>query len=141
MGRVSSSVINYQIRPGRSRILLNPTWLVAIPAGLWAIATLYVPIFGAFLTRAETWTVTLLILLLVGLSLLCHTLAHVYAARVVGSNIPPTISLFLFGDAAQVWPACTSAWREALVAIAGPLLNILLAGLAYLIWNAQLNRV
>jgi PDZ domain-containing protein len=139
MGRILSPGINLQIRTGHTTISLNPTWLVVIPAGLWAIAALYVPIFGAFLDGVETWAVSVLIVLLAGFSLICHTLAHVYAARMVGSNMPSTLALFLFGDAAQAWPACTSAWKEAVVGMAGPLLNALLAGLAYLIWNAQLN--
>jgi hypothetical protein len=124
MGRILSPVITLQIRPGRTTISLNPTWLFVIPAGLWAIATLYVPIFGAFLDGVETWAVSVLIVLLTGFSLICHTLAHVYTARMAEGNTPPTLSLFLFGDAAQAWPACTSAWKEAVVGMAGSLLNI-----------------
>ena len=139
MEHTSSTVTKLSMPSGHVKISLNLTWLVVIPAGLWVIATFYVPIFGAFLSVTQTWVVTLLIGLAVAISLLGHAFAHIYAARRVSGSTPSTVSLFLFGDAAQAWPASPSARREAAVAIAGPLFNLVLAGLGYLIWNAQLN--
>jgi PDZ domain-containing protein len=139
MEHTSSTITNLSTPSSRVKISLNLTWLVVIPAGLWAIATFYVPIFGAFLSVTQTWVVTLLIGLAVAVSLLGHVFAHIYAARWVGGSAPSTVSLFLFGDAAPAWPASTSARREAAAALAGPLFNLAIAGLGYLIWNAQLN--
>jgi PDZ domain-containing protein len=139
MAPASSSITKLLMRPSPVKISLNLTWLVAIPVGMWAIATFYVPIFGAFLNPAATWFVTLLIAVLIGLSLLGHILAHVSASRLLDGDLPARIPLFLFGDAAQVWPSSTSPRREALAALAGPLFNLILAGAAYGIWNAQIN--
>lgn len=47
--------------------------------------------------------------------------------------------MFVFGDAAQAWPEAATPRGEALAAIAGPFANLFVAGLAYLVWNAQLN--
>lgn len=139
MEHTSFSASNLSMPSGRPKISLNLTWLVVVPAGLRVIATFYVPIFGAFLNAAATWAVTLLIGSLVAISLLGHAFAHILAARRDGSSMPSAVSLCLFGDAAQAWPASASARREVAVAVAGPLFNVALAGLGYVIWNAQLN--
>ena len=128
MKRISSAAISIRLRPGQTRISLNLTWLVVMPVGLWVVATFYVPIFGAFLSVTQTWTVTFLIAAAIAVSLLGHALAHSLAALRVGSNTPATVSLFLFGDAAQAWPTSMSARREAAAAQAGPLFNLVLAG-------------
>lgn len=120
-------------------IALDPGWLIILPGMAWAIATMYVPILGANLNVTQTWTVTFLIVILVVLSLLCHVLAHQFTARVRRLNRPARIPFHIFGDAAQVWPAAPSTWGEILAALSGLFANLFLAGLTYLIWNAQLN--
>jgi PDZ domain-containing protein len=127
--------------PGRTIVVLDPSWLVVLPAGLWALVTLYIPIMSGSLSLAETWAVAAFILLLVAVSLFTHLLVHFYAARALGIELPQRVSLLLFGDSAQAWPATGSAGREALVALLAMFTNILLAGLSFLVWNAQLNLV
>jgi PDZ domain-containing protein len=139
MRRTNISRLSIRIPLGRTAITLGASWLVVVPIGLWAIATIYVPILGAFLNGAEAWAMAVVIALLIGVSLIGHAAGHVWTARALGSDVPSSVPLYPLGDAAQVWPAATSAWREALVAIAGPLANLLLTGLAYLLWNVQLN--
>ncbi|MEJ2554993.1 MAG: PDZ domain-containing protein [Anaerolineae bacterium] len=124
---------------GRTAITLGASWLVVVPIALWAIATIYVPILGAFLNGTEAWAIAVAIALLIGVSLIGHAAGHVWAARALHSDVPSSVPLCPLGDAAQVWPAATSAWREALVAIAGSFVNLLMVGLAYLLWDAQLN--
>jgi PDZ domain-containing protein len=124
---------------GSTAVILDSSWLVVLPVGLWALVTLYVPILGSNMNLVETWVVALFVVLLVVLSLFSHLLAHFYAARVLGSGLPQSISLLAFGDTAQAWPVAGSAWRESWVALAGLPINLLLAGLFYLVWNAQWN--
>jgi PDZ domain-containing protein len=124
---------------GRTVLALDPSWLVVLPAGLWALLTLYVPILGNNLSLSEAWAVALFVLLLVALSLFSHLLAHFYAARALGAEPPQNLSLLVFGDTAQAWPFAGSAWREAWVVLSALLVNLLLAGLFYLLWNAQWN--
>lgn len=139
MKRRPISIPKFQLPLGRTTITFGASWLAAIPAGIWAIGAIYVSILGAFLNPVEVWTVTIVIALLSGVSLIGHVGAHVGAAQAVGSDIPNHIPLYPLGDAAQPWPAAPTAWREALVAGAGPLLNLIFAVLAYLIWNLQLD--
>lgn len=127
--------------PGRTVVVLDPSWLVVLPAGLWALLTLYIPILGGNLGPADAWAAALLILLLVAVSLMSHLLAHFYAARALRLDLPQVVSLLVFGDTAQAWPAAGSGWREAWSSICAMLVNLLLAGLSYLLWNAQLSPV
>jgi PDZ domain-containing protein len=115
------------------------TWLVLIPACIWLIASGYIPLLGPSLNQVETWGVAVAITLLMGLSLVVHSAAHLWVARISGSDFPARIPIYPFGDAAHVWPAAPSARREISVAIAGPLVNLLLAGLAFLLLNLPLH--
>jgi Lon-like protease len=124
---------------GPTVVVLDPSWLAVLPVGLWALVTLYVPILGGSLSPAKAWAVAVFILLLVAVSLFTHLLAHFYITRALGIGLPQKVSLLIFGDTAQVWPAAGSAWRETWVALSGLLVNLLLAGLFYLLWNAQWN--
>jgi len=126
---------------GRIAVSLSPAWLVVLPVGVWAVLTLYVPIMGSYLTGAQAWLVALLVIVLIGLSLYGHVLAHAWIARLMGVEPPGRLSLHLFGDAAQPWPAASTAWDELSIAWAGSGFNVLLAGLTYLGWNAQLTPV
>ncbi len=115
------------------------TWLIVIPAGIWAIAGYYLPLFSENLTQLQTWIVTLLIVLMIGVSLVCHILAHLWIAKAMRQEIPAKLTLLIFGDASQSWLEADSSWQEIVIAGAGPVTNLLLAGLAYLLWNAQIN--
>ena len=138
--------LQLRIPLGRTVVLCGASWLIVAPAGLWVTKTIYVATLGAFLDPPQAWAVTVLIALLIGLSLFAHAAAHAGAhagAAPAGTGaaprVPAGIPLYLLGDAAQVWPAAPTPGREALVALAGPLANALLAGGAYLAWNAQLH--
>ena len=115
------------------------TWLIIIPAGIWAIAGYYLPLFSENLTQLQTWIVTLLMVLMIGVSLALHVLAHLWTAKVMRQEIPNKLTLLIFGDASQSWPEADSSWREIVVSGAGPIMNLLLAGLTYLLWNTQIN--
>ncbi len=144
MRQISTIENQYSIRlalPGGITAVLNLTWLLALPLVLWAVASYFVPIFGSFFAPLETWLVTALIAVLCGASLVAHVLAHSYAANGSSCPKPLQVSLFLFGDAAQAWPASPALRKEVWAAFAGPLANLVIAGLAYLAWNAQWNPI
>ena len=115
------------------------TWLFILPAAFWVIATYYIPLFVEIMKPGQTWTITAIIILLSGISLVCHVLAHLWISRALGNRTPFGVTLMVFGDAAQRWPVAVSAWREVLAAGAGPVTNLLLSGLAYLLWNMSTN--
>jgi Lon-like protease len=121
------------------KISFGFTWLIVIPAGLWAIVGYYLPLFSEHLTQLQTWIVTLLIALMIGVSLALHILAHLWIAKAMNQEIPTKLTLLIFGDASQSWLEADSSWQEIVTAGAGPITNLLMAGLTYLIWNAQIN--
>jgi PDZ domain-containing protein len=139
MKRLPAFSFKLQVPLGIVTAQLGLSWLVVLPAGVWAIQALYIPILGGPLTGVDRWIVTLMIGVMVTASLAGHTAAHALAARWASTDLPRGVPVFLFGETAQVWPAAQSAWGEALGVVAGPLFNIALGGLAYLVWNAQWN--
>ena len=133
--------LNHLPKPARPlRLSFGFTWLLILPALVWGILDYYLPLLGGTLTRSGVWIVTIGILLLVAVSLACHILAHWAAARLAGEPLPERLSVLVYGDAAQRWPVADAASRELLVAIAGPLVNLLLAGLGYLVWVTQADE-
>lgn len=139
MKRFHLPLLHIPLRRNHLTITLDPSWLLILPGGMWIIAAFYVQVMGAYLNPVQTWLVTFLILVLVVIALAGHLLGHLLAARRLGCELPPNLPLLVYGDAAQGWPAATSSRREALAALSGQLANLLLAGLAFLVWNAQLN--
>ncbi|MGD0750861.1 MAG: S16 family serine protease [Anaerolineales bacterium] len=124
----------------RPRLSFGFSWLIILPAGLWGILDYYLPLLGGTLSRAGTWIVTAGILVLAAVSLACHILAHWGAARLVGEKLPAHLTLLIFGEAAQCWPTAAAGAQELLIAVAGPLVNLVLAGLAYLVWANVTNE-
>ena len=124
----------------RPQLSFGLTWLIILPALAWGILDYYLPLLGGTLNPAGTWTVTIGSLLLVAVSLGCHVLAHAGAARLAGTQPPTHLTLLVFGEAAQRWPVAAAGAQELLTASAGPLVNLLLAGLAYLVWASATNN-
>lgn len=120
------------------RFGVGPAALLAVPALLWLVGTLYLPILAPGLSPQVRW---LLAGGLVGLSmfsLAAHVAAHIVAARLLDLAPLPYLPLGPLGDAAQAWPPAPDPRREALSALAGPLASAALAALAALVWRAQL---
>ena len=122
------------------RITFGWSWLIILPGLVWGITSYYLPLLGGTLDRAGVWIVTVGNLLFTGISLVFHLLAHLAIAWLTEKKLPSEMTLLVFGDASQRWSQSGSNAHEILIAIAGPLINLLLAGLAYLIWNVQSNQ-
>jgi PDZ domain-containing protein len=131
--------LSIRLPASQTRLTFDLSWLAIMPAGVWAIASSYVAVIGAFLSPARIWEVALLCILGAGFSLVCHVLAHSYAAHLARHAIPPAMPVLPFGDAGQAWLPAATAWGEVFVSAAGPLANLVLGGLAFLVWNAQPN--
>ncbi|MCG8351809.1 MAG: PDZ domain-containing protein [Chloroflexales bacterium] len=123
----------------QTAIVFGASWLLVGPALLWGVATFFLPLLAPSLRLVEQVVVTGMIAVLTWMTLLSHALAHLFAARHLRTPLPARLPLYLFGDAAQVWPMAVTSWREILVSVAGPVMNLILAGIAYLIWDLQLH--
>lgn len=120
---------------------LRPTWiwLPIAPALPWLIGALYLPVLAPALPDGPRWLTALALTLLSALSLAAHGLGHALMARGLGAELPERIPLGPLGDPAQIWPPAEQPAREALVALAGPGASLLIAGLAGLVWRAQVT--
>ena len=125
------------IKAGKLHIVIDYMLCLSAPLILWAIAVGYVPIMGAGLNTTQAWLASLVILVLMVISLFLHSLAHVLAARIFDRAAPLRIVLAPAGDPAQSCPPATTPGKEALTALAGPSVQIILAALFYVVWNLQ----
>jgi Lon-like protease len=121
------------------KIKFGFTWLVIIPGSLWVLITYYLPLFGGTLNRVEGWLTTPIIIIFVAASLFCHVAAHLWITKLTNREMPAQITILIFGDASQVWPMAAFEWQTILSACSGPLANLLIAGLTYLLWKSQIN--
>jgi Lon-like protease len=133
------AIVNIPKTRGYPKMKFGLTWLIIIPVSLWAIVTYYLPVSGGTLNRIERLMTIPMIVLLIAASLFCHLFAHLWIARLTGTEVPSEIAILVFGDASQLWPVTTSEWQEIISASAGPIVNLLIAGLTYLLWRAQIN--
>jgi Lon-like protease len=119
------------------RFGIGPAALLAAPALLWLVGTLYLPVLAPGLSLQVRWLLAGGLVVLSTLSLAAHVAAHIVVARLLGTAPPPYLPLGPLGDAAQAWPPAPNSRREALSALAGPLASAALAALAALVWRAQ----
>jgi PDZ domain-containing protein len=115
------------------------TWLIMIPSSIWVLVTYYLPVSGGTLNRMEKLVTIPVIVLLVVASLSCHILSHIWAARLTHVEMPSRLTVLVFGDASQSWRLTDSQWQDVVSTGVGPIANLLIAGLTYLLWRAQIN--
>jgi len=86
---------------------------------------------------ATAWQ-TLLFILLLFLCVLLHEFGHIFTARAFGVTTP-YVTLLPIGGVAQLERIPEEPWEEFLVAIAGPMVNVVIALLLVFVGGAHLN--
>lgn len=117
------------------RIQVDVTWLFLALLVTWSLAVGFFPaLYPGF---SQTVYLSMAIIGMIGLaaSLILHESAHALVARAYGLPIK-YITLFIFGGVAQLEREPETARSEFVMAIAGPLMSLALAGLSYLAWIA-----
>jgi Zn-dependent protease len=109
-------------------IKIDASWLLIAALIVWSLASGYLPQVLPGLGQAAYLTVAVIAMLGLFGSLILHELAHSLVARRYGLGIGG-ITLFLFGGVAELVDEPKSAGSEFWIAIAGPLMSFLLAGL------------
>ncbi|WP_119165877.1 site-2 protease family protein [Algihabitans albus] len=119
------------------RIQIDVTWLFLALLVTWSLAVGFFP--ALYPGLGETLYLSMAIVGMIGLgaSLILHEAAHALVARAYGLPIK-YITLFIFGGVAQLEREPETARSEFLMAIAGPLMSLALAGLGYLAWTIAL---
>jgi Zn-dependent protease/CBS domain-containing protein len=127
-------VVNGNITLGRLggvEVRINWSWLVIFALIVWSLADGVFPSQNPGLSRGTHVAMAIVAALLFFASLLLHELGHAWQARREGMEIDG-ITLWLFGGVAQFKTRFTSAGAEFRIAIAGPLVSLVL-GVAFVL--------
>ena len=116
-------------RPFGIPVYVAPTWFLIAAVITYAFA----PQFGreAGVVAALSYVLSFAFAVLLYLSVLVHELAHSLVARRLGMRVRQ-ITLHLLGGVSEIEEEADTPGREFLVAFAGPLLSLVLAGLGWL---------
>ncbi len=110
------------------RIGVNWSWLIVFALIVWTLESTVFPASNPGLATATYVTMAVAAAILFFVSLLLHELGHALQAKRDGVEIEG-ITLWLFGGVARFKGMFPSAGAELRIAIAGPLVSLLLGGL------------
>jgi len=108
------------------KIKINISWVFIAVLLSWALAQGYFPAVYEGLTRTTYWWMGIVAVLGLFVSILLHELAHSVVARAYGMEIKG-ITLWLLGGVAEMADEPPHPKAEFLMAIAGPIVSIVLA--------------
>ncbi|MGE4014660.1 MAG: site-2 protease family protein, partial [Alphaproteobacteria bacterium] len=112
-------------------VYIDLSWLFLAALITWSLASSVFPVDYPGLALSTYWIMGAIGALGLFVSILSHELAHSVVARRFGIPIRG-ITLFIFGGVAEMEDEPPSAKSEFLMAAAGPLWSVVLAGLFYL---------
>ncbi len=108
------------------------SWLIIAVLAAWSLAAGSFPEIYQGLPASAYWTMAILVVVGLAVSIILHELAHSLVGRALGVPID-RITLFLFGGAAELREEPTTARAELLMALAGPALSVVLGVLLALV--------
>jgi Zn-dependent protease len=121
---------------------VNWSWLVVLALITWTLGSGVFPAQNPGLSRPTYYGMAVIAALLFFTSLLLHELGHAVVAKREGMEIEG-ITLWLFGGVARFRGMFPSAGAEFRIAVAGPLVTLILGGLFVVIavWGHLPNEV
>jgi len=108
-------------------IRVHYTWLFAFLLIAWSLALGYFPSSNRSLGAGTDWLLGIIAALLLFASVLVHELGHSLVAGARGLRVE-NITLFIFGGVSSIAKEASTARDEFLIAVVGPLISLLLAG-------------
>jgi len=115
------------------QVSADPSWFIVVALVTWSLAERYFPQAYPQLDRPTAWGMGVVGALLFFLSLVLHELSHALMARRYGLRIRG-ITLFIFGGVAEMTDEPPTAQAEFMVAIAGPIMSVLIAVVSFVVW-------
>jgi len=110
------------------QIKINASWAFIALLIAWSLAEGFFPAVYEGLDRRLYWWMAAAGVIGLAISIIAHELSHSLAGRAFGIEVK-TITLFLFGGAAQMEDEPPTARSEIIMAAAGPAMSLALAGL------------
>lgn len=108
------------------RINIGVTWLLAAVLIAWSLAAGAFPHLYKGLAPSLYWSMAVVAVLGLGVSIVLHELAHTFTARAFGVEIR-RVTLFLLGGASELTDQPPSPAAEVVIALAGPALSLVLS--------------
>lgn len=122
-------------------LAIHPSWLVIAFLVTYSLAEFQLPVEFPGWTTPAYWLVSAATALLFFASVLAHELSHALVARRFGLKVDG-ITLFIFGGATTIDSDSRTPREEALIAVAGPAMSIViglaLIGLSLVVGQPQL---
>lgn len=119
-------------------VKLDYSWFIIFALVTWSLAGQYFPTAHPDWSVTIYWAMGAFTALLFFASVLAHELAHSFVAQAQGTPVRD-ITLFLFGGAAHISEEPKSPRHEFLMALAGPVASLMIAGLFGLLWQGSLT--
>jgi Zn-dependent protease len=116
--------------PSRVRIRARPGWYLLAALVTVGLATRYFPVAHPMLTPGAHWGMAVAGVILLADSILLHELAHTWVAARHGVA-SRGVTFAIFGGQAELARALPTPAADALLALAGPAANVLLAAIAW----------
>lgn len=117
-------------------ISIDWSWLLIFFLVAFTLAQGYFPMAFPQFTTGMNWALGIVAALLLFASVLAHELSHSVVARMYGQDVKG-ITLFLFGGMSQTADEPKSPREEFWMAIAGPIMSFVLAGMFYILSGAS----
>lgn len=111
---------------------LDPSWFLVFALFTWILAVNYFPADFKQWSKLEYWVVAAVTTIIFFVSVLLHELGHSIMA--MRYKLPvKSINLYIFGGISEISSEPTNAASEFVIAFAGPLTSLILAGIFYLL--------
>jgi Zn-dependent protease/CBS domain-containing protein len=110
-------------------VIVHPTWFLVLAFFAFTLATGFFPASYAGWSTVATWTTAIVAALLLFVTVLAHEFGHSLVARSQGIPVRG-ITLFALGGVSQLSREPDSPGREAWMAIAGPLVSVVVAAIS-----------
>ncbi|MDQ3448578.1 MAG: site-2 protease family protein [Chloroflexota bacterium] len=119
-------------RIGGIDVGVHYSWLVIFGLVTYSLGVGFFPQAIPGLPSAEAWILGAIAAILLFTSVLLHELAHSFMAKARGLDAK-SITLFIFGGVSNLAGEAKQPATEFLVAIVGPLMSFVIAGVSYLV--------
>jgi Zn-dependent protease/predicted transcriptional regulator len=121
-------------------VRIDASWIVIAILVVWSLATGFFPYFYPGMSVGTYWWMGVVGALGLFFSIVLHEFAHSWVARHRGMEMRG-ITLFIFGGVAEMDDEPPSPGTEFLMALAGPVASMLIAGASFGMWwlSGQLN--
>ncbi len=119
-------------------IKLHFTWWFVFALIAWSLSSAFFPQYFPNQTKVMYWSMGITASLLLFISVLLHELSHSLVAKAKNIKVE-SITLFFFGGVAGITREDMKPSSEFLMALAGPIFSLILAGLFFIVWKLDGN--